>query len=361
MLYIAPTFDIEGKLGEKEISRDLEYVLDLLYKNDIKATFNIAAITTQFESKESLRKILDYNYEIGCHGYRHAMNWNRKRIQDQKEIILRSKTVLENFFNTEIYGWATPRGGEHSANKNLLANQGFKWVRDRSITDYTKNVQIKKLGKLYDIPRSGFDESHFLKNSRFEKYNYKELWSSSQIKNYYSNLLNWSISNRNFFVSNNHPWVISRFKAVRDGFTFFINKIKTFQETGYLKTLKMTELINNLSNKSFSSHGNTRITTHFCYNKELSSNIIFSSKNLKYYELLRIDCNKKAVYIDETLNASRVKLFLFSILDLMNKIKFDFDIEIVKLEIKINTFKGVVHIKGKIEPFISTFLRIYKR
>ena len=163
-MYQILTFDIESNLGEKEILIDLPEVLNILSSfPKIECTFNVAAHAVNI-NKKNIQRIIDDGHEVAAHGYKHDLNWNAKPLNEQEKLIIKAKNLLESVLETNVVGWATPIGNEHSANIELLKKHGFLYVRDKSHLNYYRFIPPKVHSDGFvELPRFGYDESGFMK------------------------------------------------------------------------------------------------------------------------------------------------------------------------------------------------------
>ena len=120
MKEILLTFDIEEfdlplEFGEKiseeeqfEISRKgTEKILELLDKNDIKATLFVSA---KFASRyPSLIKKISGNYEIGLHCLEHRDNYQKMDKKEAFERLKKGKEIIEKIINKKINCFRAPR------------------------------------------------------------------------------------------------------------------------------------------------------------------------------------------------------------------------------------------------------------
>ncbi len=213
-MYLILTFDVESCLGEDEITRDLPHTLDILSSYPhIKCTFNVAAHSVEIDRK-SVRRILDEGHEVAAHGYRHDMNWDVKGKEEQEELILRAKGLLESELDTKVVGWATPRGNKYSADVELLKKCGFLYVRDRSYRNYYQFIPPQVSDGFVNLPRFGYDETGFIS------------WNSEQIHRYLENMFNYKRNiERTYLVTNLHPVHIYRNREVQRAFINFLQGV----------------------------------------------------------------------------------------------------------------------------------------
>ncbi|MDD5178470.1 MAG: polysaccharide deacetylase family protein [Candidatus Nanoarchaeia archaeon] len=131
--------------------RGLLRILDLLDKYKLKATF---FVTLNFAKKypELIREVSE-KHEIGCHGYSHIDNYNKKgteRISDAKK-------GIEKIIGKKIYGFRAPRG--NCPGFRELSKTGF--VYDSSLhpvfipgryNHFLESRRIFKQNNIIEIP-----------------------------------------------------------------------------------------------------------------------------------------------------------------------------------------------------------------
>jgi len=134
MKQILLTFDIEEfdlplefgvKITEEEqfeTSRiGTEKILELLDKNNVKATFFISA---KFASKyPSLIKKISEKHEIGLHCLEHKDNYQDMEEKEIFERLSKGKEIIEKIINKRLNGFRSPRF--QSPNYNILSRIGI--------------------------------------------------------------------------------------------------------------------------------------------------------------------------------------------------------------------------------------------
>jgi hypothetical protein len=110
---IAITVDIEKDIGFMDshygIDEGLPFILDILKRNHIKATFFInGEIIDYLSAGGFLKRISEDSHEIASHGYRHTdyREWDYEKIRDE---ICKSKNVLETCVGTTVRGYRAPQ------------------------------------------------------------------------------------------------------------------------------------------------------------------------------------------------------------------------------------------------------------
>ncbi len=131
------TVDVEKDVGAVEtcygIDEGLPAVLDLMNEFNAKATFFISGeILDYLEKTGNLKRILDNNYEIASHGYRHLdyRDWEEEKIFDE---IMRSKEEIKKVTGVDVVGYRSPQFRVNEKIVNVLKKLGFKY--DSSIPD----------------------------------------------------------------------------------------------------------------------------------------------------------------------------------------------------------------------------------
>lgn len=267
-MYLILTFDVESNLGSKEIFYDLPNTLNILSSfPEIKCTFNVASQALNI-NKKNIQNILDQGHEIAAHGYRHDMNWADKTLEEQELLIKKAKNQLESELNTEIVGWATPRGNMHSANIDLLRKYGFLYVRDKAYINYFQYIPLRAQNEeILDLPRFGYDESVFMKRNIIQKiyslFGHKKPkkfifdlnkfsldWDSSMIYSYLENLYNYKKYIENtYLVTNLHPFRIAENKELEHAFVHFLEMVALDKEVtsmtakDFCRKIKNKELV----------------------------------------------------------------------------------------------------------------------
>jgi len=239
MVYLMLTFDVESCLGKEEISQALPYTLEILSRYpSIRATFNVAAQAVLMD-KQAVQQILNTGHEVAAHGYRHDMDWDSKHSDEQEELIVKAKELLQSALGVDVVGWATPRGGKHSADVELLKKHGFLYTRDRSYADYTRFVLPEKIDNFVDIPRFGYDETTFMKigmvkailkrtvfKNRF--FTRHPDWRSHHLYRYLKNMLDYKMNiEKSYLVTNLHPYHIWNNIELAQAFDMFLSYVSS--------------------------------------------------------------------------------------------------------------------------------------
>jgi len=99
---VSLTFDLETDIGVKIA---LPYILDLLNKYDISATFFITAEIIE-KYPLDVKGIIDYGHEIGCHGLKHE-NLEKAPFEEISRIIKDSMSIFKKL-NIPLYSFRAP-------------------------------------------------------------------------------------------------------------------------------------------------------------------------------------------------------------------------------------------------------------
>ncbi|WP_319525821.1 XrtA system polysaccharide deacetylase [uncultured Desulfosarcina sp.] len=114
---------------ESRVERNIQVILDLLQKRNIKATFFIVGWIAE-NYPQMVKKIYKQGHEIGCHSYWHRKVYDLKP-ESFREDTYRAKHTLEDIIGAPIKGYRAP---SYSITKKSL------WALDI----------LAKLGFLYD-------------------------------------------------------------------------------------------------------------------------------------------------------------------------------------------------------------------
>ena len=111
------TFDVEDHSFESNTPDDsvieriektaMPRLLELLNKFQAKATFFTTATFAE-KSPNTIKDIYLNGHEIGCHGFDHNDYYDSLSLEDQIELITKSKSIIEQILNTEIVSFRAP-------------------------------------------------------------------------------------------------------------------------------------------------------------------------------------------------------------------------------------------------------------
>ena len=339
-------------MGGREITYDLPYTLDILSSfPKIKCTFNVAAHAVNI-SKKNIQEILDKGHEIAAHGYKHDMDWNAKPLDEQEQLIIKAKNLLEYELETSIIGWATPRGNEHHANIDLLKKHGFLYVRDESYLNYYQFIppNVHNDG-FVELPRFGYDETGFMQRNKIckfllsvfkiEKTPFCDImklcpdWTSDVIYEYLENMYHYKKHVEcSYLITNLHPARIGENKELEKAFVNFLELISNDKDVEILRAkdfakklinreidISNTTLMNNTSGVQPKNGDLTIIHRDL---PELA--LIFNSSMYGYSGKVVIDVNRPQLAILKLLKANIIKKY-----DLIcdwNKKKVEYNIDI---------------------------------
>jgi len=91
---------------ESRIERNMDVILDLLAKNEVKATFFVLGWIAE-RYPDLVRRISAEGHEIASHGYNHELVYNLTP-EEFKADVVRSKKMLEDISGQEIIGYRAP-------------------------------------------------------------------------------------------------------------------------------------------------------------------------------------------------------------------------------------------------------------
>jgi peptidoglycan-N-acetylglucosamine deacetylase len=111
------TFDVESHSFEsntadssviQRIETDaMPRILDLLNEFGARATFFTTASFAE-KSPETIKSIVNGNHELGCHGFDHNDYYDSLTLQEQKETLKKSKTIIECISQKQIVSFRAP-------------------------------------------------------------------------------------------------------------------------------------------------------------------------------------------------------------------------------------------------------------
>ncbi|MCW4049912.1 MAG: polysaccharide deacetylase family protein [Candidatus Bathyarchaeota archaeon] len=160
------TFDLDGETSFEEMHPGIPYwvtqggygprkgvyrILDLLDQYEIKATFCVVGQTAE-RYPEAVEEIVSRDHELACHGYTHR-GYNALEPEEEKEMIIKSRGILEEFYGMTILGHRTPRWRPSQHTHRFLQELGFKWNSDYMGAENSfYNIIDDKKSKLLEIP-----------------------------------------------------------------------------------------------------------------------------------------------------------------------------------------------------------------
>lgn len=146
-----PAYMIRDRREKDEIVSNVDKILELLNRYNIKGTFFVLGVIAE-EQPEVVRRIAKEGHEIAFHSYRH-LNLFKMDYQAAKEEISRSKKVIEDVLNRRIFGFRTPY---------FSIKPGFFYIFDI----------IQESGFVYDstICSAPEDSSHHFKKEKSSIY-----------------------------------------------------------------------------------------------------------------------------------------------------------------------------------------------
>ncbi len=136
-------FDWGGRVKSSvAIETMTDIVLDILDKNDAKATFFISGETVD-KTKDKILKIYQRGHEIASHGFNHNVQYDKlsyTRLDLEMQI---SKKVLEDTIQDKVYGFRTPQFRKNRHTEELLLKNGYMYdsssVEVNFLDRYEKN------------------------------------------------------------------------------------------------------------------------------------------------------------------------------------------------------------------------------
>jgi peptidoglycan/xylan/chitin deacetylase (PgdA/CDA1 family) len=160
------TFDLDGETAFEEMNPGIPYwvtqggygprkgvyrIMDLLDEYKIKGTFCVVGKTAERYPK-AVEEIIKRSHEIACHGYIHR-GYNALDAKSEKDYIVKSRKILEEFAGEKIVGHRTPRWRPSDRTHKYLAELGFKWNSDYMGSETCfYNLIDGKESKLLEIP-----------------------------------------------------------------------------------------------------------------------------------------------------------------------------------------------------------------
>lgn len=134
-----PADMVQSRREKDEIASNVDETLEFLDTHEVKGTFFILGIIAQ-EQPNVVRRIVDDGHEIASHSYEHLRLYNMDP-STVKEVISRSKKVLEDVSGQRVIGFRAP---------DFSINQQTLYILD----------MIREAGFVYDssiCPISGHD------------------------------------------------------------------------------------------------------------------------------------------------------------------------------------------------------------
>lgn len=160
------TFDLDGETAFEEMHPGIPYwvtqggygprkgvyrIMNLLDEYNIKGTFCVVGQTAERYPK-AVEEIISRGHELACHGYTHR-GYNALDPDTEKDGIIKSRALLEDFTGEKIVGHRTPRWRPSERTHEFLAELNFKWNSDyMGSEDCFYNIIDGKISKLLEIP-----------------------------------------------------------------------------------------------------------------------------------------------------------------------------------------------------------------
>jgi len=158
------TMDIEQDISSKlkDSYKGIEALprfLDLLKKLDLKASFFTTADVC-FKYPEIIKRMVQENHELGCHGLNHEMFWFKSYKIQLKEIQKATK-IIENIVRIRPKMFRTPKFGVSTKTIKALENVGYEIdssVMPNEVTRIFKGLYT--VHSLIRAPRIPYYPSH---------------------------------------------------------------------------------------------------------------------------------------------------------------------------------------------------------
>lgn len=113
----------DWSLKEFRVEKNVETILEVLSKNNTKATFFVLGwIAEKFP--ELIKKISDNGHEIASHGYGHDLIYNLDKNEFKNDVI-KSKSILEDITGKQVYGYRAPSFSITDWAVDILIDTGF--------------------------------------------------------------------------------------------------------------------------------------------------------------------------------------------------------------------------------------------
>lgn len=138
-------------IGEYGPLRGVPRILDLLEREQIKATFFVPGWTAE-QYPDIFKAIYHAGHELGHHGYLHELFVN-KTYEEQVEIIDKSQKIFKELIGSEARGFRTPSGDFSDFTPALLEEKGFIYSSSMRGDDRPYHTIIDgRKSKLIEIP-----------------------------------------------------------------------------------------------------------------------------------------------------------------------------------------------------------------
>lgn len=124
-------------------------ILDLLEKQDVRATFFIPGYTAQLYP-DLIKRISDEGHEIGVHGYLHEKVSDLNLMQEETALI-KTCDILEKITGIRPIGYRAPLWDVNNRTPELLASHGMVYDSSLMDDDVPYTISTKK-GDLVEIP-----------------------------------------------------------------------------------------------------------------------------------------------------------------------------------------------------------------
>ena len=174
--------NLSDKTGMLVLEEGLPLLLELYAQYNVKTTFFFTGYIAE-KFPEVVRLVLPYGHEVGSHGYTHDVNmaFDMLSLEEQKEHLKKSKTILEDLSGQEVISFRAPAARTNKYTATALAETGFKidssiasqrfdfflsfgsrqklnWLKAPRVPYFTKEDSLweKGNGPILEIPISAF-------------------------------------------------------------------------------------------------------------------------------------------------------------------------------------------------------------
>lgn len=119
--------NLSDKTGMLVLNEGLPLLLELYAQYKVKTTFFFTGYIAE-KFPEVVKQILPYGHEVGSHGYTHDVNmaFDLLSLEEQKEHLIKSKTILEELSGQEVISFRAPAARTNKYTATALAETGFK-------------------------------------------------------------------------------------------------------------------------------------------------------------------------------------------------------------------------------------------
>ncbi len=138
-------------------------LLQIFERFGVKAT--VAANAKSLERHpEAARAIVEQGHEVAGHGYTQDQFMVYLERDEEKALIERCSTLIEQATGRRPVGWASPRMTASPNTAELLAAAGYRWHGDIHDADLPVRV-VTPTGELVGLPHSEFTDNRVMRGS----------------------------------------------------------------------------------------------------------------------------------------------------------------------------------------------------